>query len=48
MIVTAVPRVMTEAFGFILILMAYIVLGLALFSNSERFGQSGKVRVFLF
>ena len=39
MIVTAVPRVMTEAFGFIPILMAYIVLGLALFSNSERFSS---------
>ena len=39
MIVTAIPRVIAEAFGFILILMAYIVLGLALFSNSERFSS---------
>ena len=39
MIVTAVPRVIAEAFGFIPILMAYIVLGLALFSNSERFSS---------
>ena len=39
MIVTAIPRVITEAFGFIPILMAYIVLGQALFSNSERFSS---------
>ena len=39
MVVNSVPRIIVEAFGFIPILMAYIVLGLASFSNSERFSD---------
>lgn len=39
MIIKSFPRIIVEAFGFIPIVMAYIVLGLSLFSNSERYSD---------
>jgi len=39
MIIKSAPRIIVEAFAFIPIAIAYFVLGMVLFSNSDRYSD---------